>query len=179
MELVGRQVVNLRYYHEFNHPIHLSICAGRGYLGRYCLLLHFFSDGMAAVFENDYLPLLSIYHNQLFTQHRFYDPPLLEHPFRRLLVQLPSLHFIHQILLTMKRFRSVPADRNPSISTVELQEEGAPLVRCKNVEPDKGIRTPPISPESPGDLRPSKLRRHGSKLVSALRSMTNSSKSFS
>jgi hypothetical protein len=73
----------------------------------------------------------------------------------------------------MKRTRSKTGDRPDTL----IYEDGAPLER----QPGKGcavtafeLLTPPDSPERCD--RPSKFRRHGSKLMSVLRSLTNSGK---
>ena len=71
---------------------------------------------------------------------------------------------------TMKRTRSKSAV-DPQGSVVVL-EDRAPSERQIPRDTASGFITPPIE----GGRRPSKLRRHGSKLMAALRSLTNSSK---
>lgn len=69
-------------------------------------------------------------------------------------------------MLCMKRTYSKAGRHTEST----MYEDGAPLEHA----PAQSHLTPPFSPEH--DLHPSKIRRHGSKLISALRSLTNSGK---
>ena len=70
----------------------------------------------------------------------------------------------------MKRLRNKTSNYEAS----SRYEDGVPLERQKPaVASSDGLLSPPESPP-PEELRPSKLRRHGSRLISALRSLTNS-----
>ncbi len=72
----------------------------------------------------------------------------------------------------MKRGR--PLDRTGERPNTSVYEDGGPLQRQVRAF----VNHPPTPPESPERReRPSKSRKHGSKLMSVLRSMTNSGKS--
>ena len=75
----------------------------------------------------------------------------------------------------MKRGRSkigaLPEEEQKGLDGCHDDLEVAPL----RLQPrSTGLVTPPSSPEH--EARPSKLRRHGSKILTVLRSMTNSGK---
>jgi hypothetical protein len=70
----------------------------------------------------------------------------------------------------MKRVRSKTGDRPDTL----VYDDGAPLERQPGRECAIALLTPPESPERFDP--PSKFRRHGSKLMSVLRSLTNSGK---
>jgi protein-serine/threonine kinase len=73
-------------------------------------------------------------------------------------------------MLEMKRGRSIPPEKLDAL----LCEDHTPLERQP---PRVFMNEPPSPPDSPErGGRPSKFRRHGSKLASVLRSLTNSGK---
>jgi len=84
------------------------------------------------------------------------------------LIFLPITRHITITSSVMKRTRSQTAGR----SNLPVYEDGAPLERQPATVPRGGLVSPPLSPG--GEGRPSKLRRHGSKFMSVLRSLTNS-----
>lgn len=82
----------------------------------------------------------------------------------------------------MKRTRSRAGDRNLDLKFLNIQQDN-PQNEVLGVDETLSDRlsiktaynlpvSPPLSPEHGG--RPSKLQRHGSKILSVLRSMTNS-----
>lgn len=94
-----------------------------------------------------------------------------------------SSHWPGTIILSSSMKRTYSLTGRPRSETPDIEIDGLDVPSehgtVKRIQSACNVLTPPQSPESPdGSERPSKLRRHGSKLLSALKSsFRNSGKS--